>query len=683
MLRCMTGNGNMLQSNVTEKRENGENDSSVEIEPETTLQRNLRSAITNSSESKSVGPSRELAEKWTEKSSTIKDSMKKHGGERGVVTKKLAASGEDEIREGGHPVVEEESNTSTLIPPRKTRATKPVRILTRATTSAAINYPTIESTTVPTTALYVKSISNEKKSPRKESVSVPEDKDLPNYNIKQSSVLEKSQQDDKGGESITPTKQPIDATLDTFEDESPSQNVSQSSVTSQRIHSSSDYLEAIIQSLAFAGPGLGILVGHFPITLLLRRFGARKTIAVALLLSVFLTTALPFVAEQGHWCIVAIRFGLGLCFAPALSFIGSNAANWASLKEQLWFIVIGIMALQFAPILSWYAVLNLVDLSRESVIRVFGVHACVTAILLIVWMIFYRDTPQKHRAVNGLELNRIMTGKMQHNRLIEDNVFSLLVKSVSAWVVWLSSFGYFFAFSFIVTFSPLYVFKMLKQPLNKTVLFPFILLFFSHYLAYTITNWLEQASSTLKVRTFNTIALLTSAMSFVALAVLSGEFFMENITAWPIWILWVCLMPLGLVSGGFLESAVVCGRYYAQFILSNLQVSLGLSLTVVPIGVFLLTVDNSMRQWRLIFLIIAVVLSLSAAIFLILGRGQPSSWAHNSWDPTATHKMRSTQPISSYDDCGLIEMRTIDEFINNHPRTSLLGHSKVRSADPV
>lgn len=48
-----------------------------------------------------MGPSRELAEKWTEKSSTIKDSMKKHGGERGVVTKKLAASGEDEIREGG------------------------------------------------------------------------------------------------------------------------------------------------------------------------------------------------------------------------------------------------------------------------------------------------------------------------------------------------------------------------------------------------------------------------------------------------------------------------------------------------------------------------------------------------------------------------------------------------------
>lgn len=50
------------------------------------------------------------------------------------------------------------------------------------------------------------------------------------------------------------------------------------------------------------------------------------------------------------------------------------------------------------------------------------------------------------------------------------------MKSISTWVIWIASLGYFFAFSVFVNFLPVYVLKVLKQPVDSTIAVPFILL---------------------------------------------------------------------------------------------------------------------------------------------------------------------------------------------------------------
>lgn len=62
-----------------------------------------------------------------------------------------------------------------------------------------------------------------------------------------------------------------------------------------------------------------------------------------------------------------------------------------------------------------------------------------------------------------------------------------------------------------------------------------------------------------------------------------------------------------------------------------------------------------------------------------MGRARASSWAENSWDPTASYKMTSIDPITRNDDYGIVEMRQMDEFISDHPRASLLGTEKLTS----
>lgn len=66
---------------------------------------------------------------------------------------------------------------------------------------------------------------------------------------------------------------------------------------------------------------------------------------------------------------------------------------------------------QLSVIVSWRAAVSVLDLSAQSLYQVFAGHAALSGVLLIVWVTLYRDTPLKHRLVNGLELNRIMTGR--------------------------------------------------------------------------------------------------------------------------------------------------------------------------------------------------------------------------------------------------------------------------------
>uniref|UniRef100_A0A915EJA3 Major facilitator superfamily (MFS) profile domain-containing protein n=1 Tax=Ditylenchus dipsaci TaxID=166011 RepID=A0A915EJA3_9BILA len=571
-----------------------------------------------------------------------------------TVVKDLEDSAEkDLVLKGGHPIVLE-TTTTTLIPPRRTRPTLPVRILTKATPASPDNgfRPSLSPSTANSTGVAqftTKNGTNEVT--RKESISMPEDKDRVNFNVKQPNVLEKNEENDKElGLSDKKAKSRLETSL--WEDFPPEQDVNFKSNSSSSIQQSSvphaDYLNILADCLVFAGPGLAVLLACYPTSLLLRRFGSRKVIAVALLVSGSLTASLPFLAAHGRWAIVALRFGVGLCFSPALTFIGVTAANWGSLKEQLWFVTMGMMALQMAPILSWLVSVYFGDLSRQGLLRVFGVHATLSAILLIVWLIFYRDTPQKHRAVNGLELNRIVTGKAQHNRLLEVNAFSLLLKSSSAWG---AKPEIRFYNCHISGFDD-------DQPLCSL-----------------LVDQVFGASSTLKVRLFNTFGLLTAAVSFVLLAAIPPTHYFA---ARSVWLLWICLIPLGLTTAGFIESAVVCGRFYSQFIVANLQIAFGLAMFAAPVMVFVLINSiNSPVYWRLVFLAVGAVLCLSAAVFAILGRGQPSGWARNSWaDPTISHKMQGNiDPISRYDDCGLIEMKTLEEFTQhqNHPSTALLG----------
>uniref|UniRef100_A0AC34QMN6 Uncharacterized protein n=2 Tax=Panagrolaimus sp. JU765 TaxID=591449 RepID=A0AC34QMN6_9BILA len=427
--------------------------------------------------------------------------------------------------------------------------------------------------------------------------------------------------------------------------------------------------------------------------------GCHRVILACLIVSAAATFSIPFVLKMGQPVVTGVRLIQGLTFSPVFSFLGQNTAVWAALKEQLWFLCTCIAAIILTPAFSWHlsnqifsnggfdmlwflctciAAIILTPafswhlsnqiFSNGGFDIVFFIHASISLFLALVWLIFYRDAPQKHRWVNGLELNKIVTGKAQKNRVMERNSYVLVFKSVSVIAIWIAAFGYFFAFAVFAIFLPIYSSKVLHLTVYSAGSFsvtPFILMAFVHWLGYLLNKIVNCCGLTVKVRIFNTISLGCCAAYFLGLAVAAAIHGNQDYSTFHTIVHYRALVPLGLAIIGFYQSSVVVGRFFSQFILSHVQLVFSLAFILVPAVVVFWTPLNILRYWRIVFVVTAAVLVLSTVVFAVFGSGQPAHWAENSWDPTATHRMLQPIRMSKNAECGIMEMRTVDDYLKS------------------
>lgn len=66
---------------------------------------------------------------------------------------------------------------------------------------------------------------------------------------------------------------------------------------------------------------------------------------------------------------------------------------------------------------------------------------------------------------------------------------------------------------------------------------------------------------------------------------------------------------------------------------------------IVPLFVEALTPDNSVEQWRLLFLIHAGMLASASIVFCFFGSGQPASWTRNQI-PQGAHDRDDVMKLS-------------------------------------
>ncbi|WKX96695.1 hypothetical protein Q1695_012827 [Nippostrongylus brasiliensis] len=416
----------------------------------------------------------------------------------------------------------------------------------------------------------------------------------------------------------------------------------------------------LMRSLLYAAPGFGCLIGLIPSILLVRYSGTRATLSVALAASAILTSIVPLVSHIGFLVLFPLRLFIGVCFAPALPVVGAVTASWGCLNEQLLFVATTFAFVFVAPIMSWP--LTMLVFSNEfPLVGIYLVHAFFTLLLSIIFAIFHRDRPQHHPWVNGLELNRIVAGKVQElkNNRAQESACPMLMRSLAAWSLWIAAFGLFFAVAVVITYMPsalscqeifmvdyLGVYSVLPFALMPLVM-----------LTAGLTNRLSCCSSTAHVRIWNSIGAGLTALLFIALPLV---FHLQNQSA-SAYFLMLLLAPFGLCVSGVLRSLCLVGRVFTQHITAFLAASFGAAFIVAPVLVFFVVKTNTLAEWSRLFMFSAAVIAVSSVVFAIFGRGRASTWAASSWDPLVSAKMRNLQPIDfSQDECGLYELRLID-----------------------
>ncbi|EPB76675.1 transporter, major facilitator family protein [Ancylostoma ceylanicum] len=352
--------------------------------------------------------------------------------------------------------------------------------------------------------------------------------------------------------------------------------------------------------LLYAAPGLGCLLGLLPAVLLVKMCGVRVTLSVTLAVSGILTAIVPVLSQFGFPALFPLRLFMGVCFAPCFPVMGAVCANWGCLNEQLLFIATAFGFIQIAPLLSWPLTM-LVFSNEVPLIGIYAFHAVVTLLLSILFATFHRDRPQHHPWVNGLELNKIVAGKVQElkSNRAQAGACPTLLRSLAAWSLWTAAFGLFFGIALVTIYMP---------------------------------------------------------------SILScQEIFLVDYLGVSVHFLPFLLAPLGLCVSGVLRSLCLVGRAFTQHIIAYMGASLGVAYVVAPLVVFFYVASNSLAEWTKVFMTAAAIIAVSSIVFAIFGRGRASNWAASTWDPLISMKMRNLQPIDfSQDECGLYELRLID-----------------------
>ncbi|KAK6102984.1 Major Facilitator Superfamily protein [Brugia pahangi] len=413
--------------------------------------------------------------------------------------------------------------------------------------------------------------------------------------------------------------------------------------------------------LIWTAPGIGMFCGSFSISWFLRSFGGRRFFAFMMMVSAA-ATALLVVTPQikyGQYLTACMRFIQGLVFASVYPMIGLVIANWGTLKQQFLFLVCCTSFIQLAPLISW-PISSFIF--AHDCRAPFLIHAALTCLLAFVWLVIFREKPQYHSSVNGLELNKIVAGKIkaEHNRIMAENPCRPLIMSFPVWAIWIAACGYFLVVSVAVQFLPLYCLLIIRETRTDIALLaaiPFLFMFIMtelHWLWYRLAKHFSERVSIL---TFNTISFVICSLIFIFLAIFPpGGIFHDSVVAAFTFIL--CILTLSLY--GFYRSAILVGRFFGQFIISYIRFFTGFAFFFTAAAVVFFVEEYSADEWRVIFLMLAALLLISAAVFGIFGSALPEEWSKDSWDPSAARPMITFDQIDYHaDECGVLEMRIL------------------------
>eukprot|EP00080_Pristionchus_pacificus_P007889 PDM67909.1 Glycosyltransferase [Pristionchus pacificus] len=388
------------------------------------------------------------------------------------------------------------------------------------------------------------------------------------------------------------------------------------------------------KSLSFAGTYIGGVAGTQPI-------GAVTMFIIGLLASllVFIT---PIVVAWSFPAFVVLRFVSGLALSNLFPVAGIIVSDWASVQEKGLFIAVLSGHVELSPLITMP--LSAVVAECVSWPLVFYIHGAMGLVCSALWLIYYRDRPERHPFVGNDEFRRITSGKAAKKGNGEEPPFRRIFRSVVIWAVWAAVIGNFIVAQFSITFAPMYFSYVLDYSptlAGAITPIPLVIVLLIKLFTGLVSDRITFISEVMKFRLFNTVALLGSGLFFILVGMIhpTGGI-MDAI------LIMIPIALLGFHAGGFPKAAVVVSQQHSPFVMSIVQMLAMVSLLVGSFIVPAFTPQNTFDQWRSVFMLYAALLVLSNTIFVIFVKAEPAKWTRTV-EPVDLESALTSPPSSS------------------------------------
>ncbi|CAO4387044.1 unnamed protein product [Caenorhabditis nigoni] len=397
----------------------------------------------------------------------------------------------------------------------------------------------------------------------------------------------------------------------------------QSSIN-ETAHSSSAFdndQKAYIQWAA----AIGTLAAAWPFHWFYQQYGARVVFFIAGAVSTVATAVMPLAHHTHFNLLVLARFFQGVSFGADFAAIGLIVVNWASLKQHGLFISLLSSFSQISVMFTMPVSGELCE-SRWGWESVYYVHAALSGFLFVLWFYFYRNNPTKHPKMTEIELEKIHRGKGDVEEHEAAPIAKIMTNSVML-AVWLSAFGELMMSQFIVMYGSVFLKEVLGFAVNHTGYFvavPRALHLGFKVISGIASDRIHFWSEKTKMRLFNTIALMVSGAFFCILGYLPKDQAHLSVIA-----LLVIECSTGFICGGFYKCATLVARQHSHFVLSQIQFIKCLSMFIEPLLVYLICANNTLEEWRIVFLTHGVLLIVGNVIFCYFATDEPADFTHH------------------------------------------------------
>ncbi|EJD76658.1 hypothetical protein LOAG_16422 [Loa loa] len=371
--------------------------------------------------------------------------------------------------------------------------------------------------------------------------------------------------------------------------------------------------------------GFGTFIGVWPFNFLYLQYGARYVFFAAGFLSAFSTLVIPLTAYMGLIWFIAARILQGIAYGADFAAIGVITVRWASLKQNGVFIAV-LTSFNSLSTLITNPISGLLCESSFGWPAVYYVHAAFGIFIFTIWVVFYRDQPEMHKNVSGIELEKIRREKSEGYISSEKYVpYLAIIKNPAILIVWLNAFVEIVSALFLLSYGPTYIKYVLNISVEGTGFL--VALQGLSFLPFRIaagfmSDQIKCMNEYRKMIFFNTLSLVGASVFYCILGFIAPEK-----TSLSVFTLATAHAVMAFNVGGFYKCGTFVARQHSHFVISNIQFIKCVALFISPLLVAIFVTDDSAQeQWRIIFIILAASLFVANFAFCLIATDQPAKF---------------------------------------------------------
>lgn len=369
------------------------------------------------------------------------------------------------------------------------------------------------------------------------------------------------------------------------------------------------------------------------------KFGGKYTLAFGILWNGIFTILTPIgVQYGGATALIILRVLVGLAQGAAYPVLSVMLAQWVPIEERS---KAGSLVYAGAPLGTVFATATsglILRYSESGWPAVFYFLGGLSLLWFVLWMIFCYNDPHDHPFISEAEFKYLHEQLSQHKHKKPPRVpWRHVLRSMPVWALVAAMVGHGWGFHTMISDLPKYMGSVLKFSIENNGYLsslPYLCMWLGSIVTSWIADWLivNDHMSTTNVRKLgNSIASVGPALFIVGASYAGCDR-----------VIVVLMIALGMTTmGAALPSMKVNGLdlspNYAGSLMALTNGIGALTGIATPYIVGILTPNQTLSEWRLVFWIICAVFLATNLIFVIWADGEVQYWN----DPDFLRKEKS------------------------------------------